>query len=120
MISRRTFMQGSAVAVGAASPLVAGLAAQAKAAPLPTLVIDSIETPYAFTGKAELLRLSGSQLERFEQLRAAFSSGINHQVEAHLETASRVLLETALNATGTSVRNSMQLGDVLSFAAQSL
>lgn len=120
MISRRIFMQGTAVAVGVASPLVAGIAAQAKALPAPTLVIDSLETPSKFVGSAQTLRLSGSQLERFEQLRAVFSAGINHQVEAHLDNASQLLLETALNAAGTSVRNVVQIDGVLNFTAQSV
>ena len=49
------------------------------------------------------LRLSGSQLDRFNRLREVFAARETLQVELHLDGTAEVLLETALNAAGRSV-----------------
>lgn len=104
MFTRRLFIQGAAAVCGG---LLAGLSGQAARAGTSSavLLIDSHETP-RFTAAAgqHHLRLAGSQLERFEALRRAFAARGPFELRVHLDDAGRVLMDTALNATGRSVR----------------
>lgn len=103
MFTRRNFMQGTAAILGGLLPALSAARAQA-AAPSPVIAIDSVETPFFAAGPArQHLRLSGSQLDRFNQLRQVFANRDTLRIDAHLDGTAEVLLETALNTAGRSV-----------------
>lgn len=103
MFTRRIFVQGTAALISGLIPAIAGAAA--KAAPVQGLVLlDSIETPMFQPVRGQRhIRLTGSQLERFNTLKALFDEPGELQVQVHLDDTAQVLLETALNATGKTV-----------------
>lgn len=103
MFTRRTFMQGTAAILGGLLPALSASGTQA-AADLPTVAIDSTEAPFFPASAARRhLRLSGSQLDRFNQLREVFGTPEALRIDTHLDGTAEVLLETALNAAGRSV-----------------
>lgn len=115
MFTRRRFMQGSAALLGALSAARAAVAAPV-AAPM---TIDSAETPFFDPGPCHL-RLSGSQLDRFQQLRALFADPAELRIELYLDAAADVLLDTALNAAGRSVSRRDRSGATQSLTIQRL
>lgn len=103
MFTRRIFMQGAAALLGGLLPALGAARAQA-APPPPVLAIDSAETPFFAGGPARPhLRLSGSQLDRFNQLREVLATPEALRIDTHLDGTAEVLLDTALNAAGRSV-----------------
>lgn len=103
MFTRRIFMQGTAAILGGLLPALSAARAQA-AADLSTVAIDSTETPFFRAGHAQAhLRLSGSQLDRFNQLREVLGASGTLRIDTHLDGTAEVLLETALNTAGRSV-----------------
>ncbi|MTH35500.1 twin-arginine translocation signal domain-containing protein [Paracoccus limosus] len=109
MISRRTFIQGTAGAIGAALAFPA-LAAE----PGRLLRIDSIEMP-RFAAGPDRIRLSGNQLDRFAQLGRALGGTGPVTVETHLDGAGQVLLDAALNASGRRVGPARHRADGATF-----
>lgn len=91
--------------LGGLLPAVAGLAAQAATVDGRALtLLDSVETPlFQPAPRQRHIRLSGSQLERFNTLKALFSEAGELHVQVHLDDTAHVLLETALNAAGKTV-----------------
>lgn len=103
MFTRRIFMQGTAAILGGLLPALSASRTQA-AADLPAVAIDSVETPFFGAGHAgRHLRLSGSQLDRFNQLRDVLGAPGTLRIDAHLDGTAEVLLDTALNTAGRSV-----------------
>lgn len=103
MFTRRIFMQGTAAILGGLLPALSAAGARA-ATDAPVIAIDSVETPFFAAGPArQHLRLSGSQLDRFNQLREVFAKREALRIDAHLDGTAQVLLETALNTAGRSV-----------------
>jgi hypothetical protein len=103
MFTRRIFMQGTAAILGGL--LTAPSASRAQEADEPVVIaIDSIETPFvAAAPERQHLRLSGTQLYRFNRLSDLFAAPKPLRVDAFLDGTGQVLLETALNAAGRSV-----------------
>lgn len=114
MFTRRSFMQGSAALLGALSAAGAAVATPA-AAPI---TIDSAETPFFGPGPRHL-RLEGSQLDRFRQLRALLADPAALRLELHLDAAAEVLLDTALNAQGRAVLRRTRRGAIERLTIQS-
>ena len=103
MFTRRIFMQGTAAILGGLLPALSAARAQA-AANQPVIAIDSVETPFFAAGPGQRhLRLSGSQLDRFNQLREVLGAPGALRIDAHRDGTAEVLLETALNTAGRSV-----------------
>lgn len=114
MFTRRSFMQGSAAVLGALSAVGAAAAAPV-AAPI---TIDSAETPFFAPGPRHL-RLAGSQLDRFRQLRTLLADPATLRLELHLDAAAEVLLDTALNAQGRAVLHCARRGPIERLTIQS-
>lgn len=120
MFTRRIFMQGTAAILGGLLPALSASRTQA-AANLPVLAIDSVEKPFFAAGPArQHLRLSGSQLDRFNRLREVFATRETLRVEVHLDGTAEVLLETALNAAGRSVIQRDRQDGVTSLTVRSI
>lgn len=104
MFSRRIFVQGTAAILSGLLPSFAGLAAQAATDGKALTLLDSVETPVFQPAPGQRhIRLSGSQLDRFNALTALFSETGELHVQVHLDDTAHVLLETALNAAGKTV-----------------
>lgn len=116
MFTRRSFMQGSAALLGALSGARAAVAAPLAATPI---TIDSAESPFFGPGPRHL-RLAGSQLDRFRQLRALLSDPAMLRIELHLDATAEVLLDTALNAAGRSATRRKRRGAIESLTVQRL
>ncbi|MFQ8433621.1 hypothetical protein [Amaricoccus sp. W119] len=102
MFSRRVFIQGTAAVFGALLPSIA--ASSEQAASQTTIAIDSVETPrFDAAGYQRHIRLSGGQLDRFNRLKRLFDETSEIRLDIHLDDTGRVLLETALNASGKHV-----------------
>ncbi|MFD2252492.1 hypothetical protein FHS82_003785 [Pseudochelatococcus lubricantis] len=121
MLSRRIFLQGAAGALTVLSTgAVAGIA---RAATVDVVTIDSVETPLATAAEASLaghrhVRLSGTQLERYNTLKALFGSASGLHVRAHLDHAAQVLLDTALNETGRAIIAPVRRGASIGFVVK--
>lgn len=110
MLSRRIFLKGLA---GAAALLsTRAFANGVRAWPAENLLtIDSVETPVLAAQQARRhVRLSGTQLERYNLMRSLFSSASELRVEANLDHAGLVLLDTALNDAGRALASPVSRG----------
>lgn len=116
MFSRRVFIQGTTVVFGSLLPGFTALRAEAGSDPV--TAIDSTETPF-FSAAANQrhIRLSGSQLQRFNTLMALFDQSSDMTLHVHLDDTGRLLVETALNATGKRITRDDPAGGALSFVS---